>query len=292
MSEQSHREELLNQFRQTGEVLENFMASRTLAEQRAISQPAGWSASDLLTAIAFWMNYTVERIGYYQRGEAAPREVDFGAVQERALHAAADRPWNERAEEVRRALADLLATVDRCLDALLETDNAYGEGPGGPLWGEVQANGFIWPLQELEKYLRQVGDVARTDQIRALLAPVAGEPEIITCDLVAPEQVRAWQQEAARDPLVIDVRGAADFARGHVPGAHHIPLSRLAQQLKRLPRDRPIVTYCNMHHPGQSRGEHAASLLSAEGFEAMALAGGFPAWEAAGLAVETGPQAK
>jgi rhodanese-related sulfurtransferase len=238
------------------------------------------------------MDYMVERIAFYQRGETPPREVDFGAVEAQALQASAERSWSERVDDVRRAWMGLMATVEQSSEALLETDNVYGDGPGDPLWGEVQANGFTWPLQELEKYLRRVGEVERAERIRALLVPVVGEPERIVCELVSPDQLRAWQLDPTQEPLVIDVRGEADFARGHVPGARHIPLAKLAQQARRLPKERPIVTYCNMHHPGQSRGERAASLLSAEGFQAMAIAGGYPAWEVAGMSVETAPRTK
>ncbi len=288
MSDQVRREELRAAFGQTSAALEEFIAGRTPAEQRAMRTDEGWSAGDLLTAIAFWMDYTVERIGYYQRAETPPREVDFGAVQERALHASVGRAWDDRVENVRRSVADLMATVGRCSDALLATDNAYGDGPGGPLWGEVQANGFIWPLQEMETYLRRHDEAAFADRLRALLAPAVGEPEVIVCALVEASELRAWQQDAALAPVVIDVRGEADFARGHVAGARHIPLAKLAQQMKRLPSDRRIVTYCNMHHPGQSRGERAANLLGEGGFQAAAIRGGYPAWEAAGLPVEMG----
>jgi phage shock protein E len=292
MSEGIRRDDLVTRFRQTGAVIEEFVAGRTPEEQRAKSTPEGWSVGDLLTAIAFWMDYTVERIAFYQRGEAPPREVDFGGVQERAIRAAAGEAWGERVGQARRALAGLTATVEGCSDAVLEAENTYGEGPGGPLSGEVQANGFIWPLQELEKYLRRRGEAGFAERIGALLTPVVGEPELIVCALVEAAELRGWQQDAAHAPLVIDVRGAADFARGHVAGARHIPLAKLAQQMKRLPTDRRIVTYCNMHHPGQSRGERAAHLLSEAGFQAMAIAGGYPAWEAAGGPVEVGTSAE
>jgi rhodanese-related sulfurtransferase len=43
-----------------------------------------------------------------------------------------------------------------------------------------------------------------------------------------------------------------------------------------------------MRHRGGSRSERAASLLRASGYDAKALEGGFPSWQAAGYAVETG----
>jgi rhodanese-related sulfurtransferase len=41
-----------------------------------------------------------------------------------------------------------------------------------------------------------------------------------------------------------------------------------------------------MRHRGASRSERAAELLRASGYDAYALDGGFPAWEAAGYPIE------
>lgn len=105
-------------------------------------------------------------------------------------------------------------------------------------------------------------------------------------DLIRPETLRDWQ--GAQKPVVIDVRAAAEYAAGSVPGARHIPADALEGRLAELPLDRPIVTYCSMRHRGASRSERAAALLRANGFDASALDGGLPAWEAAGGAVEPG----
>lgn len=108
--------------------------------------------------------------------------------------------------------------------------------------------------------------------------------------LVGPEALRAQRTEEPA-PLVIDVRGPAEYATGHVAGAQHLPLDNLARQMVDLPRDRPLVAYCNMQHRGDSRGERAAAQLRAEGFQAQVLDGGFPAWKAAGYPVESGSPA-
>jgi rhodanese-related sulfurtransferase len=86
-------------------------------------------------------------------------------------------------------------------------------------------------------------------------------------------------------PMVIDVRGPKEYAAGHVAGAVNIPLSQLPKKLKRISREGLVVTYCNMHHRGESRGERAATLLRENGYDARALDGGYPIWKEAGLPV-------
>ncbi len=86
-------------------------------------------------------------------------------------------------------------------------------------------------------------------------------------------------------PLVIDVRQAAEYEAGHVPGSLHIGAGDLPAILDRLPRDRPIVTICASGY----RSSVGASMLRAAGFERVrAVAGGVPTWEAHGFPVEYG----
>jgi rhodanese-related sulfurtransferase len=110
-----------------------------------------------------------------------------------------------------------------------------------------------------------------------------------THDLISPADLNAREEASAAEgatPLVIDVRGPKEYAAGHVRGALHIPASQIAKKLARIPRDRLVVTYCNMHHPGESRGERAAAILREYGYDARALNGGYSAWKDAGLRVE------
>lgn len=87
-------------------------------------------------------------------------------------------------------------------------------------------------------------------------------------------------------PLIIDVRGSAEYAAGHIREAINIPLGQLSRKLKQVSRERPIVTYCNMHHRGESRGERAAAQLREQGYQARTLDGGYPGWKEQGLPVE------
>lgn len=102
-------------------------------------------------------------------------------------------------------------------------------------------------------------------------------------DLISPREL---SDSSDTDPIIIDVRGAGEFAAGHVRGARNIPMGQLARKLQQIPRDRPIVTYCNMHHRGESRGERAAAMLREHGYQARTIDGGYPAWKEAGLPVE------
>jgi phage shock protein E len=88
------------------------------------------------------------------------------------------------------------------------------------------------------------------------------------------------------DVTVIDVRSPEEYAKGHVPGAVNIPIDELESRRSELGEQRLLVPYCNMLHPGSSRGEKATALLKNLGFEAKALQGGFVAWQAEGLPVE------
>jgi rhodanese-related sulfurtransferase len=110
-----------------------------------------------------------------------------------------------------------------------------------------------------------------------------------TTMLVGPQELRALAA-GATPPFVIDVRGASEYAEGHVAGAVNIPFGQLERQLERIPRDRVVVTYCNMHHRGESRGERAAALLNQRGVPASVLDGGYPMWKESALPVEAGSQ--
>lgn len=88
------------------------------------------------------------------------------------------------------------------------------------------------------------------------------------------------------DVLVLDVRPAAEYAAGHIPGAVSIPLDELHARLGELPADTEIVAYC--------RGAYcllaadALELLDGHGFDARRLEDGLPEWRLAGLPIATG----
>jgi rhodanese-related sulfurtransferase len=275
------RDMLLTLFAQTQTLLHDFERERT-AEERAERGHKQWTAAEVLSACGAWMDYSAERIGYFQRGETAPRRVDFDAVNVKAVAEAQDRSWEEIVAGVDAALARLTATVAASPPELLEATNTYGDDPGGPLWGETRANGFIWPAQEMQRYEREHGRADRVAALQAALTPVIGAPA--ECERISPAAL-ADKLAAPDAPLVLDVRDAEEYADGHLAGAVNRPLDDLASAA--LPTDRLIVTYCSMHNPGYSRGERAAEELSARGYHVMALEGGYRAWAESGRPIAT-----
>jgi hydroxyacylglutathione hydrolase len=82
---------------------------------------------------------------------------------------------------------------------------------------------------------------------------------------------------------VIDVRNDNEWNAGHIPGALHISLGRLADRLAEIPREKPIVLQC----AGGTRSAIGTSVLRAHGIDRVInLTGGFGAWAKAQLPVE------
>ena len=85
--------------------------------------------------------------------------------------------------------------------------------------------------------------------------------------------------------VVLDIRTEADFAKGHITGAKHLPLADIEkQQLAGLEKqkDAPIIVVCQA---GITAQKAAASLLK-QGFSSVSvLQGGMGSWTGASLPV-------
>ncbi|KQV60072.1 rhodanese [Pelomonas sp. Root1217] len=79
------------------------------------------------------------------------------------------------------------------------------------------------------------------------------------------------------DFVLLDVRSAELFARGHVPGAIHFPHGKLVEsKLAAWPADTLFVTYCaGPHCNGAARG---ALRLARLGRPVKIMAGGITGW--------------
>ena len=85
--------------------------------------------------------------------------------------------------------------------------------------------------------------------------------------------------------VVLDVRAAAAFAAGHVPGARNLPTATISSETTAdLPRDAVLVTYCwGPHCNGATK---AAARLATLGFRVKEMLGGVAGWAAEGFQFE------
>ncbi len=84
------------------------------------------------------------------------------------------------------------------------------------------------------------------------------------------------------NPVVLDVREAAEFTTGHLPNARNIPLGELEKRLGDLPAGKPVLICCATG----ARSGRALGVLRKAGHEKVFnLAGGLASWRQAGLPV-------
>jgi rhodanese-related sulfurtransferase len=105
------------------------------------------------------------------------------------------------------------------------------------------------------------------------LAPAAGKN-------IAPQQLTDLVNR--EDAVVLDIRSAADFGKGHIVGAINLPMSKLAQPGAELDRhkDRPLVIVC----ASGVTAVNACKLLQKAGFSKLfRLNNGMQAWNADNL---------
>ena len=98
---------------------------------------------------------------------------------------------------------------------------------------------------------------------------------------------------ASRVPgfVLVDSRGPAAWAQGHIPGAVHLPTAEIpARAVALLDPAVPVVTYC--WGPGCDGATRAALALAQLGYQVKEMLGGMEYWGREGFTVVTdhGPQ--
>lgn len=78
---------------------------------------------------------------------------------------------------------------------------------------------------------------------------------------------------------VIDARDAGQFAAGHIDGARNLDWRRVLAERESIPRDQPVLIYCNTG----SLSAQAGFALRVAGWEnVLILQGGMEEWKARG----------
>ena len=85
---------------------------------------------------------------------------------------------------------------------------------------------------------------------------------------------------------VVDVRESEEFAKGHLPGARHVPRGYLESRIEGIVPDRHqrVILYCAS---GQRSALAAKTMLDELGYESVeSMTGGYTLWKDRGYAVE------
>jgi DMSO/TMAO reductase YedYZ molybdopterin-dependent catalytic subunit len=172
----------------------------------------------------------------------------------------------------------LRGRFDECAGAVLPLDRDI------VLVGDVELAAEATARLGAAGYGRVVGQLDDFASVPATAPDLVGVSSRLSI-----EQLAEWQRLEPALQLV-DVRTPAETARGALPGAQEVPLAILTKLPDALDRSAPVLVYSG----GGYRSFVAASVLQAAGFADVAdLAGGYRAWEGAGLRVvrEAAPHA-
>ena len=83
---------------------------------------------------------------------------------------------------------------------------------------------------------------------------------------------------------LLDVREDDEWAAGHAPGAHHLPMMEIPARMAEVPGDSDVVVVCRS---GGRSGQVVAYLVQNGWDNVRNLDGGMMSWAAAGREVVT-----
>lgn len=92
------------------------------------------------------------------------------------------------------------------------------------------------------------------------------------------------EQALSTGGRLVDVREADEYEAGHVPGAQHVALGSVAQNLHAFAGEGPAYVICK----SGGRSLRACEFLAGQGVEAINVAGGTMAWASSGRPVVEG----
>ncbi len=98
---------------------------------------------------------------------------------------------------------------------------------------------------------------------------------------IKPAEARRLLDSGA---LLIDIREADEHARAKIPGARHLPLSKLDEADLAVHQGKPVIFHCKSGARTQASAPRLAAKLS-ETCQAFIVEGGLDAWRKAGLPV-------
>jgi hydroxyacylglutathione hydrolase len=130
-------------------------------------------------------------------------------------------------------------------------------------------------VEDLTRKLMRIG----LDNIKGYITPaqlreIAGD-SLETYTAIDKEAVEAKLAEG--NVQLIDVRGVAEYKKGHIEGALNLFVGKLPQNLDKVSKDKPVIIHCQ----SGGRAAIAYSILKSNGFDNIQnYAGGWVDWSA------------
>jgi rhodanese-related sulfurtransferase len=101
-----------------------------------------------------------------------------------------------------------------------------------------------------------------------------------------PVELDRWIKARENNLVVVDVRAAEDFEKGHIPGAINVPKGHW-ENVQGLSREKTNVVYC--YTQPCHLAANACVQFASKGYPVMELEGGFEAWRDNELDIEEVP---
>jgi rhodanese-related sulfurtransferase len=94
-----------------------------------------------------------------------------------------------------------------------------------------------------------------------------------------PQVPSVTPADVPADAYLLDVREPEEWAAGHVPGAHHLPMMEIPPRMAEVPTDVEVVVVCR----SGGRSGQVVSYLMGNGWDNVRnLDGGMQQWAATG----------
>ena len=213
----------------------------------------------------------------------------MGEFAEEPIYAQLARIGKALANPVRLRLLDLLDHREFTVEQL-STEAGVGLKNTSAQLQQLRAANLVTSRKDGTKVLYRLADsgvsaflgcyqdfaAERLADLRAAVSDHLGDPE--TLQPVTAEELSRRLDDP--DVVVLDVRSAAEFDKGHVPGAVSMPMGELRERLGELSRATTIVAYCQ--GPYCVVSPNAVRLLREHGYSAHPLAAGFTGWARSG----------
>lgn len=125
-------------------------------------------------------------------------------------------------------------------------------------------------LNDLTRKLMRIGMDNFHGYLDASQLATAFSGQLVTAQMA---DLKAVNDHGTDD--IIDLRGAAEYNSGHIPGAKHVFVGTLLQNLDEVPRNKPVIIHCQ----GGDRSAIAYSLLVKNGYSNVRnFSGGINEW--------------